>query len=352
KIVRGLLKSDVKLMAVVKSNAYGHGLAETAKLFCEYGADWIGVDNLDEAMLLRKNNIIKPVLVLGFTSDECFSEAAKNKIRLTVYNDLPKSTIPNTYPAIHLKIDTGMSRQGVTLDDLPAFLKKIPSGINIEGVFTHFANADNLEDRSYSDLQVFKFKKVLRVLEKFDIKPVIVHASATTGLLAVPNAQFDMVRAGIALYGLWPSLEFAKKFNSPVGGLGLKPALSWKTRVVQIKKIKKNTPVGYGISEKVKKDTRIAVLPVGYYDGYFRKLSSTSEVLIGGRRCKVLGRISMNLSVVDISNVENVQIWDEVVLIGSQNKERITAEELAQKADTISYEVVSRINPLLPRIYI
>ena len=121
---------------------------------------------------------------------------------------------------------------------------------------------------------------------------------------------------------------------------------------MQIKKIKKNTPIGYGITEKVKQDSTIAILPVGYYDGYFRNLSSASEVLIGGQRCKILGRISMNLSVADISNVKNVQIWDEVVLIGGQNKERITAEELAKKADTISYEVVSRINPLLPRVYI
>lgn len=348
KIIRRLLSEKTKLLAVVKSNAYGHGLAETAKLFCNYDADWLGVDNLDEALLLRQQKIKVPILVMGYTSPERFAEAVKHNLRLTLYNLDFCPPILNTSPLIHLKIDTGMSRQGITLSDLPMFLKNLPRGTNVEGVFTHFANADNLRDRSYPNLQLANFKKAMEIFEKHSIKPAISHASATTGLLTMPEAQFDMVRVGIALYGLWPSVEFAKKFKK----LGLEPTLSWKTRVVQIKKIKKNTPVGYGITEKVKKDSTIAVLPAGYYDGYDRGLSSLGEVLIGGKRSKVLGRISMNLMVADVSGVNNPKVWEEVVLIGEQGKETITAEKLANKLGTISYEVVSRINPLLPRFYI
>ena len=359
-IVRRLLKPGVKLMAVVKSNAYGHGLLETAKILGSgttaqrhaplSRSIWLGVDNIDEAILLRISGIKSPVLVMGFTPKERFGEAARHDLRLTLYNKIS----PGDYAKIkfHLKIDSGMSRQGVTLADLPRFIKTLPRGTNIEGVFTHFANADNLQDRSYPDLQFNNFKKALQILEESGINPTIRHVSATTGLLTMPEAQFDMVRIGLALYGLWPSAEFVKKFNPPTGGLGLEPTLSWKTRIAQIKKIKKNTPVGYGITERVKKDSTIAVLPVGYYDGYDRGLSSIEEVLISGRRCKVLGRISMNLMVVDVSDVNNPKVWDEVILIGTQGTEQITAEELAGKIGTIGYEVVSRINPLLPRVYL
>ena len=366
RIVRGLLQPENKLMAVVKSNAYGHGLVETASLLSK-NSDWLGVDNLDEAILLRQDNIKSPILVMGYTPAERFQEAIAHDLRLTIYDtaglkniftnySLPASSRlrrgeQTTHYKLHVKIDTGMSRQGVTLADLPKFLSLLRSNLNrlkIEGVFTHFANADNLEDRSYPNLQLANFKKALAIIGAAGIKPAIRHASATTGLFTMSEAQFDMARIGIAFYGLWPSIKFASKFKN----FGLSPTLNWKTRVAQIKKIKKGTPVGYGITERVKKDSTIAILPVGYYDGYFRSLSSAGEVLVGGRRCRILGRISMNLSVIDISNTKNAKVWDEVVLIGGQGLGNITAEELAEKAGTISYEVVSRINPLLPRIYL
>ena len=379
--VRQLLNPGVKLMAVVKSNAYGHGLVETAKILCghksskiqlsgsttkhlvveslseslseplsdELLSDWLGVDSIDEAILLRQNGIKAPILVMGYTPPERFTEAVQYNLRLTAYNSFPDPIILNTCPLLHLKIDTGMSRQGVLVSDLAQFFKSWPEGLEVEGVYTHFANADNLTDRRYPNLQLSNFKKALNVLNQHGIKPNITHASATTGLLTMPQeAQFDMVRVGIALYGLWPSVEFRKKFKN----IKIKPALSWKTRIVQIKTIKKGTPVGYGVTERVKKDTKTAILPVGYYDGYFRALSSIGYVLIGGQKCKILGRISMNLMVVDVSNVKNPKVWDEVVLIGQQKKSCITVEELADRIGTISYEIVSRINPLLPRIYI
>ncbi|MDP3953836.1 MAG: alanine racemase [bacterium] len=348
--VRKLLKPETKLMAVVKSNAYGHGPA-TAGLFLKYGADWLGVDNIDEAIELRRAGIKKPILILGYTPPERINKGRIYDLRFTIYDEgiFNKLTAnkPESYK-LHLKIDTGMSRQGVPVNDLPKFVKKLPEGFQFEGVFSHFANADNLKDRTYPDFQMSEFDKSLGLLASKGIIPQMRHMAATTALFTMLGSHFDMVRTGIALYGLWASPDFAGKFKKA----GIKPVLSWKTRVVQMKKIKKGTPVGYGITERVKKDTKIGILPVGYYDGYNRVLSSRGEVLIDGARCRVIGRMSMNLMVVDISKSGNVKIWDEAVLIGKQGKEHVTAEELAEKSGTISYEIVSRINPLLPRIYI
>ena len=345
-VIRKFLGPNVKIAAVVKSNSYGHGLVETAKLFSKCGADWFCVDNVDEAVTLRKIGIKNPVLVLGFTPATRFKEAIKNDLRLTLYNIPDKKT---DYKKIkfHLKIDTGMSRQGVLLSELSGFLKKLPPDINIEGLSTHFANAD-VSDRSYPKLQFNNFVIASQVLENAGIKPAIRHACASAAMLTMPEAHFDLVRPGILLYGLWPSALLAQRFKH----LNIKPALSWKTRVDQIKNIKQNTPVGYGITERVKKDTTIAVLPVGYYDGYDRGLSSIADVLLDGTRCKVLGRVSMNLMVVDISKVKNPRVGDEVVLIGEQGEEKITAEEIAEKIGTIAYEIVTRITPLLQRLYL
>ena len=359
--VRKVLKPGTEIMAVVKSNAYGHG-PETAGLFLRYGADWLGTDNIDEAISLRSGGIKKPILVLGYTPPNRFKEAMADDIRLTVYdsgflNHRPKSISPDAVGSgsrqnrqdnkLHLKIDTGMSRQGILASELPKFIKQLPKNFKFDGVFSHFANADDLSDRSYPNFQLAEFKKSLEVLSLAGVGTGIRHMSATTGLFTMPEGHFDMVRTGVALYGLWPSLMFSKKFND----VGIRPALSWKTRVVQVKNIKKGTPVGYGATEKVKKDSKIAVLPVGYYDGYNRNLSSVGVVLVGGKRCKVLGRMSMNLMVIDVTNTRNAKVWDEAVLIGRQGMEQITAEELAELSKTISYEIVSRINPLLSRTY-
>ena len=340
------------VMGVVKSNAYGHGLVETAKLFLKYGVDWLGVDNVDEAVLLRKAKVNFPILVLGYTPVVSFSLAAKYKIKLTLYGEEIFKQ-PSKFKKrldFHLKIDTGMSRQGVLVSDLPIFLSNLKNfpEVKLEGVFTHFANADNLSDPSYPRQQLANFHQALEIIKKIGLTPKIVHAAATTGLFALPEAMFDMVRVGVAFYGLWPSQEFKNRFSS----FNLTPALAWKTRIVQIKKIPNGTPVGYGITEKVKKDSIIALLPVGYYDGYFRALSSIGEVLVSGQRCKILGRISMNLSVIDVSAVAGAKVGDEAVLIGQMGDEQITAEEIAEKLRTISYEVISRINPLLPRVYV
>lgn len=349
KAIRGLLSPATKLMAVVKSNGYGHGLVGVSKIFSENKVDWFGVDNIDEALQLRNFGITNPILVIGFTDPSRFFDAENNNIKLTIYN---KETLPflaDKKLGLHLKVDTGMSRQGVMIGDLPDFIKRLPPKPKIEGLFTHFANADDLNDRSYPNLQLANFRNAILLLEQNNIYPQIKHAAATNATLTMPESHFDMTRIGIAFYGLWSSQSFREKFDKE---LKLKPVLSWKTRIVQLKNIKKNTPIGYGISESAVKDSKIAILPVGYFDGFDRRLSSIGQVLIEGKRCKVLGKVSMNLSAVDVSNVKGVAHGSEVVIIGSQNKETITAEEIADKLGTISYEIVARINPILPRIYV
>lgn len=350
RIIKNLAGKRI-LMGVVKSNAYGHGLVETAKIFLKSGVNWLGTSNLEEAEKLREAQINSPILVLGYTPVTLFSLAAHRNIRLTLYDKeffKARSRFKKD-PLFHLKVDTGMSRQGVLLDDLPNFLQTAQDfgKFAMEGVYTHFANADNLSDKHFAQEQLFNFQKALNIIKNHGFTPKIIHAAATPAFLNFPETAFDMVRIGIAFYGLWPSLEFLKYFEH----LGLKPPLVWKTKVVQVKKISRGASVGYGASEKVKIRSTIAVLPVGYYDGFFRGLSSVGEVLINGQRCKILGKVSMNLCVVDVSKVSGVAVGDEVVLIGRMGQNKITAEEVAQKLGTISYEVVSRINPLLPRIY-
>lgn len=350
-VIKNLASGKI-LMAVVKSNAYGHGLAETSKLFLKFGADWLGVDDLKEAVILRQAGIKAPILVLGYTPVSSLPLAARYRVKLIFYGReiLETPSVFKKRIQWHLKIDTGMSRQGVLVSELPDFINRLRDRpeIKVEGALTHFANADNLSDLSYARKQLADFRKALDIMRCAGLRPKIVHASATSAFFALPEASFDLIRVGLGLYGLWPSAHFKER----LARLKLRPALSWKTRLVQIKKIKKGTPVGYGIAEKVKKDSLMAVLPVGYYDGFSRGLSSLGRVLINGHSCKILGRISMNLSVVDISDAPKVKAGDEAVLIGRSGFEEITAEEMAQKLGTISYEVVSRINPLLPRFYL
>ena len=334
--------NGTKLMAVVKSNAYGHGLIETSKIFVKSGADWLGVNHIDEAIDLRRGGIKAPILVLSNIPKDRVKDAIKNDIRFFVYDIKSIQKKWHKKPKVHLKIDTGMSRQGIFTDEVVDFVKKASKYARVEGIATHFANADNLEDRRYFEKQLKRFKDVLKVLDKENIDIPIKHAFNTPAYLTSKEDYFDMVRVGIGLYGLWPSYEFMKKMNK----LKIRPALKWKTKIVQIKKIKKNTPVGYGTTEKVKRDSTIALLPIGYFDGYDRKNSSIGEISVNGKKAKVLGRVSMNLTVIDITGIK-AKVGDEVGLID----EKINAESIAHKLGTISYEVVCRINPWIERIY-
>jgi len=360
-------KNKPKLMAIVKSNAYGHGLVEVSKVIENTKVVWLGVDNIDEGLTLREAGIKMPVLILGYTPKNRLKELLSYNLSQIVYD---KETIKemekiksNSKFNIHLKIDTGMSRQGVLSEQVGEYINFIRKNNNlrIEGIMTHFANADELKDRSFPNLQLKRFIKVIKDNDLSGLNIDYFHAFNTPATLTFLSnninkqlksliiSHLNLFRIGIGLYGLWPSIEFKNHFKN----FKIKPVLSWKTHVAQVKSIKKGSLVGYGITEGVKRDSKIAILPVGYFGGLPRAYSSVGYVLIGGERCKILGRISMNLTVADITNLKKpVKVWDEVVIIGKQGKNEITAEELAEKCGTISYEIVSRINPLLPRIYI
>lgn len=351
----------VKVMCVIKSNAYGHGLLEVARV-CEKDADWFGVDSVIEARALRQNRMILPILILGYTPPESVREIVENDISFVVYSlkmlqDAARSAKVVKRPAkIHLKLETGLTRQGVDGEEFErmcAFLQKHLSLFVIEGVSMHFANIEDSTNLSYTKKQLSCFQHLLRRLPAYGLKPELIHTAASAAAYLVPDTRYDLIRLGIMLYGIWPSNKTYESFKKTNNAHSLRPVLSWKTIVAQVKRVPAGTPISYGMTERVERDSTIAVLPVGYWDGYDRQaMSRTGEVLIRGKRCKVLGRVCMNMCMVDVTDLPVVKVGDEVVLLGSQKGERISVEELAQRGDTIGYEIVSRINPLIPRIVV
>ncbi len=355
-----LVGDNVKIMGVVKANAYGHGLLEVAGVISDK-VDWFGVDSLSEALKLRQAAIKEPILVLGYVELRDLREAVKNNISLTVYN---KETIeklgkipiqnPNLSPKVHIKLETGTSRQGVLESDLidfVKFIKQYPS-IQIEGLSTHYANIEDTTDSSYAMEQLATFSRVASMLEENGTTIPLKHTACSAATILFPETYFDMVRLGISMYGLWSSKETKAVAKNKGVDLSFKPVLSWKTIVAQIKNVKAGTSIGYGLTERVTRNSKIAVLPVGYWDGYDRKLSSVGNVLIHGKRCKVLGRVCMNMIVVDVTDLKKIELEDETVLLGRQGREEISADELAQKIGTISYEIITRVNPLIPRLIV
>ncbi len=339
--------------AVVKSNAYGHGLAGMVGLIP--GADWLGVNSIDEGIALRRLGEDRPVLVLGHVPLGRLHEALAEDLRLTVYNfetldALRACASPGTPARLHLKVETGTGRQGIhpgRAAEFAASARSIP-GVELEGLSTHFANIEDTLNHSYAESQLDVFG---RVLESFGPdRPRVVHTACTAAAILFPETSFDMIRAGIGLYGLWPSRETflsAGLSGRPVPDL--RPVLAWKTRIVQLKEMPSGSFIGYGCSYRTTRTSRIAVLPVGYYDGYDRALGNAAHVLVRGMRAPVVGRICMNLCMADVTDVPGAALEDEVVLLGRDGDECVPAEMLASWAGTINYEVVARINPLLPR---
>ena len=351
------IPADTRLMAVVKSNAYGHGLSTVSKILTgisDFRArGWFGVDSLVEGLRLRREGIKNPILVLGYTLPARMREAAKEKIALTISNPESLKAIVElrTRPAIHIKIDTGMHRQGFLPKDIPGVLKVLKRAkIAPQGVYTHFASAKDSEDPHYTQRQYAEFQKSILALEQAGFRNLICHAAATGGALLFPEMHLDMVRVGMGLYGYWPSPESKKKQREL--GIVLKPALAWKTIIAEVKEIPEGSYIGYDGTEVVSKRTIIAVLPIGYWHGYDRGFSKIGEVLVRGRRARVLGRISMDMTVIDVTDIPRVRVGDEVVLIGAQDKGAIWADELALKIGTTAYEFLTRINPLIKRIVV
>jgi alanine racemase len=350
-VFRGLTdRKKTRLWAVVKSNAYGHGLFSYAKIANKLGVDGFCVDSILEGLALRKEGIRRPVLILGPTMPAQLPAAEKSKVAISAscMEDLIALSKLKEIPEFHLKLDTGMHRRGFYPENLRAvikFLKSKPKlAAKLTGIFTHFASAKDINYPTYTDMQLAQFKKGTELMKKAGFN-LLEHAAATGGALIDKKYHLDAVRVGIGLYGLWPSKELEVQLADKIK---LKPILGWRAYVTEVKKMKKKDFVGYDLTERLLRNTEAAIVPVGYWHGFPRALSSVGEVLIRGCRAKVLGRVSMDLLVVDVTGI-GAKVHDMVTLIGRGGKEEITVMRLAELAQTSHYEYVTRLNPLMER---
>jgi alanine racemase len=340
KNIKKLIGEKKELMAVVKGNAYGHDILEISSVVLENGATRLAVARLEEAIFLRKAGITVPILVLGLTLKPQAEFLVSYDITPAVcefemIEKLSELAVQmNKRTKIHLKVDTGMGRIGIFPDDVLRFIKRIKAlkNVEIEGIFTHFSVA-NEKDKVYTEEQFRKFIEILTILEKEGIKIPIKHVGNSAALLDLPHMWLDMVRPGLAIYGLYPSKEVKKSIN-------LIPAQQFKTKIVFIKELPRGESISYGRTYITKRRRRVASLPVGYADGYNRLLSNQGEVLVRGQRVPIIGRVCMDQCMIDVTNLTQVEIGDEVVLWGRQGEEMITVEEIAQKIRTINYEIV------------
>lgn len=334
--------------AVVKSNAYGHGLCETARALAAGGADWLAVATVQEGLLLRETGIDTPILVLRYIGDADLATLIDAKITPVVY-DLDQfvalaDAIGNRRLGFHLKVDTGMARMGIRDHEVSGFLKLLrqASHLKLDGVMTHFANAD-VRDHETNVLQLQRFRGVLETINNAGFKPRWIHAANSAATLTEPLSHFNMVRTGLALYGLDPL--------GPATGTGLRPAMRWITRPIQIKHIDEGVSVSYGWRWTAKRPSVVATLPVGYADGYRRNMSGQAEVLIKGRRAPVIGSICMDFCLVDVTEIEDISKTDEVTLIGRQGDDEISAYALASWSGSIPYEIVCLVSDRVRRVY-
>ncbi len=349
--VRGLVGPGVEILAVVKANAYGHGDTVIAHALCAEGISNLGVASVAEGVRLRESGIAATVLVLG----SLYPSDADALVRYSLNPVIPNIDLLRHLEAFgvergvsipcHLKLDTGMGRLGFLPDTIEQWLPELGRlrAVKLQGVISHLAKAEEPSSLSCRR-QLRTFRNTLERLRATGQAPGLTHIANSAAILTLPEAHFDMVRPGGMLYGLFSHPLLAKHVH-------LEPALTWKTCVLQIKTLPKNSSVSYGGTFITPRDSTIATLPVGYADGYKRSLSNKSAVLIRGRRAPVVGRVTMDLTMVDVTDIAGVQSGDEVVLLGTQGDEAISAEELAGWAGTISYEILTSISPGIPRHY-
>ncbi|MEW6447235.1 MAG: alanine racemase [Bacillota bacterium] len=342
-----------KIMAVVKANAYGHGMTEVARALLAAGADWLGVARGTEALELRSEGITAPILVLGYVDPGECPAILSAGVHVTVYDLHTAEVLAGAAQRegkslrVHIKVDTGMGRLGLPCDvsGVKAALAVADlAGVKVEGLFTHFACADD-PDESPVRWQIDRFLNFARQLEREGLTISCKHAANSAAVMRLPESHFDMVRPGIMLYGLHPS---------PVtfGKAELHPVMSLKARVAQVKRVAAGFPVSYGWTYKTSGPTVLATVAVGYGDGYSRLLSGQGEVLVGGKRAPVVGRVCMDHIIVDVTQVESVTAGDEVVLFGRQGAASLPVEEIAEKMGTINYEVVCAVGARVPRVYL
>lgn len=358
-IFRSILKKRTKLFAVVKSNAYGHGLIDFSKIADEFGVEGFCVDSVIEGLKLRDASIKKPILVLGPSSTrEQLKEAGIADIILTISNlDALKTLLRNKLaPDFHLKIDTGMHRQGFYLADLLIALRLIRSSklkSRLKGIYTHFAAAKDITYPDYTLRQLDKFKNAADLCRKAGFKDLIYHTAATGGTTLHHQTHFDMVRVGIGLYGYWPTKEIETQHSLIwKRKLLLKPVLSWRAIISEVKKFNPGDFIGYDLTEKVLTKTTGAIIPIGYWHGFPRTLSSIGLVLIDGQFAKVMGRVSMDLITVGLPHGLKIKAGAIATLIGKDGKKEISAQKLAELEKTSHYEAITRLNPLIKKIVV
>ena len=358
---RRRLAEGTRLGAVVKSNAYGHGMPEVARIAGQAGIDWLCVNNAEEGVRLRRAGFSEPVLVMGYVPLGDLEPVVEHDLRIVVYNletlgGLEEAAAArNRRVAVHLKLETGTHRQGVPPDEVPAWAARIRRSewLDLEGLSSHFANIEDTTDHGFAETQIAEFDRARQFLREEGLEPPLCHAACSAAALLFTRTHLDLARIGISMYGLWPSREtYVSCAERGQPRLDLRPALAWKTRIAQVKDVPEGAFVGYGCTFRTTRPSRIAVLPVGYFEGYDRGLSGVAHVLVRGRRAPVRGRVCMNICMVDVTDVEGAMLEDEVVLLGSQGNERISAEQVAEWCGTISYEVVSRIHPSLSRVVV
>jgi alanine racemase len=359
----GLLNPQVELSVVVKANAYGHGLLQIASLAQKNGVKSFCVHSLEEALTLRENGFTQHILIMGHIPLLRLKEAIQANFRLVLFNQesldviLKETKHLNESVRIHLKLETGTNRQGINRDELSRFMTKMKNqtAVILESVYTHFSNIEDTTNHEYALSQLERFREMVFLIQNSGFDQIKKHAACSASILLFPETHFDMVRLGISQYGLWPSRETFVSYkikHTRNGENVLKPVLSWKTRIGQIKQLSTNQFVGYGCSYQTTRESKVAVLPIGYSDGYDRKLSNQGYVLIRGKRAPIRGRICMNMIMVDVTDIPEAKLEDEVVLIGKQGNEYISVDQLASLSGTINYEWISRINPHIHRLIV
>jgi alanine racemase len=340
---------SVRLLAVLKADAYGHGTVKVARTALNNGASYCGVASVNEAVQLRQAGITAPVLVLGYTPAWQAREALRHDITITMYDQdvaraFSRAAIELRAEArAHVKVDTGMGRLGLLPDQVTDFVRHVRGlpGLTLEGIFTHFSVADE-SDLDYTRWQLERFQHVLDALRAQSITFPLVHAANSAAILRLPESHFTMVRLGLAMYGLAPSPAVTLPAE-------MRRALTWKTSIAQVKRLPPGSFVSYGNTYQTQGAETIAVIPVGYADGFRRAPQHWGQVLVKGQRAPIVGRVCMDQTMINITHIPDVRVGDEVVLIGNQGQETITAEQVAQRLGTINYEVVSAIMARVPR---
>jgi alanine racemase len=359
KVFRSLVADPTRLMAVVKADAYGHGLLVAARAFLDGGADLLGVHSLDEAAALRRGDITCPIIILGPVTQRQAVAAAALQVEITVASLAAARALETVsgelVPGldVHLKVETGVNRQGVVESEMPEVLDalgKVPTA-KVVGLSSHFADIEDTTDHTYAHRQMDRFEQYRRWLAERGHDNLAVHMTCSAATLLWEETHGDIARVGISAYGIWPSRETrvsVRREGRPEAKL--RPALTWKVGVSQVRLVPDGETVGYGRSWKAMTDSRVAVLPVGYSDGWPRALSGRAHVLLHGKRAPLVGRVCMNLCMVDVTHIPEVRAGDQAVLLGRQGDEVITAEMLADHLGTIAYEVLTLPKPTWTRV--